>query len=334
MRFSLFKYATGILYGWTTVFDTVSPVRGPSPGGNAFIITGSGLDPRSWDDLFMAPVLDPKWVNISSGSGSVTTGAFHLQMETGATPGSVGGIESVYAWGDTQGEIRLILPPLLGYPTYPAVVVVSALTLYVDANNYSEMRLELDSAGVLQLRCDVYVGGSLVDELVKPFSWTTGLVMLKILRWGSEVLFIANGEVIFDSVRFVNAAAKFRIWMSNPGAVYNLQGVRVEWFYFRPFAVWQDQPVHDTVVVSDTRMRGLVPPSRDERRKDAAYQGLVNVYVVGASGTLGKKAAYEYYYIDGLKLLNSAQTDITMSVIDDAQLVTPPNEQKGLGGGY
>jgi|GEM_PF-5205800 len=334
MKFSLFKYGTGILYGWTTVFDTLDPLRGPSPGGNAFTIAGSGLDPRSWDDLFMAPVLDPKWLNISAGSGFVTTGPFHLQMETGVVSGSVSGVESVYAWGDTQGEIRLILPPLPGYPTYPAVVIVSALTLYVDANNYAEMRLELGSAGALQLRCDVYVGGSLVDELVKPFSWTTGLAMLKILRWRDEVLFIANGEVIFDSVRFILDAAKFRIWMSNPGTVYNLQGVRIEWFYFRPFAVWQEQPIHDTVVVSDTRMRGVIPPSRDERRKDAAYQGLVNVYVVGASGTLGKKDIYEYYYINGLKLLNSAQTDIRLSVIDDDQLVTPTGEQKGLGGGY
>lgn len=332
MRFALFKYGTGVLYGPSTMLDTVDPERGPSPGGNPFVLKGTGFDPRQWDDFFTGGVLDPtKWVDISYGSGSVSTGAFHLELVTGATPSSAAAIESVGQWGPTQGEIRFTLPPITVYPS--DVVTLMALTLWVGINDYAEMRLELGTEpGTLVLRCEVYRGGVLADERIKPLSWTAGMSMFKILRWNSDVYFYANGEEVFRSMRFVASAAKFRIYSTNGTTNYNLQGIRVQWFYYRPFAVFQDQPVHDSVVVSDFRMRGLVPASADIRRKPAAYEGIVHVHVVG-NGAYTKRDAYEYYYVDALKVINSAQKSTKFSIIDDPQLFTPQGEQKGLGGG-
>lgn len=332
MRFALFKYGQGVLYGPSTMIDAVDPERGPSPGGNAFVLKGTGFDPRQWDDFFTGGILDPaKWVDISYGSGSVSTGPFHLELVTGATVSSAAAIESVAQWGSTQGEIRFTLPPITDYPT--DIVVLMALTLWISANDYAEMRIELGTEpGTMVLRCEVYRGGVLADKLIKPLSWTTGMSMFKILRWGSDVYFYANGEEISRSIRFTNAAAKFRIYTTNGTTTYNLQGVRVQWFYYRPFAVFQNQPVHDSVVVSDFRMRGLVPASWDLRRQDAAYEGLVHVHVVG-NGPYTKRDAYEYYYVDALKVINSAQTDTKFSIIDDPQLFTPEGEGKGLGGG-
>jgi hypothetical protein len=332
MRFALFKYGSGVLYGHATNLDTVDPETGPSPGGNAFILTGEGFDPRQWDDLFEGATLDTvKWLDISSGSGAVATGAFHLELATGVTPGSASGIESTASWGDTQGEIRLQVPPINAYPS--DVVTLTALQLYVDASNYAQIRLELGtSPGTLLLHCEVYRSGSLNDKMIVPLEWTSGLSMLKILRWDTDLYFYANGAEIFHSFQFVNTAAKFRVFMDNLTTDYDLQGIRVQWFYYRPFAVFQNQPVHDSIVVSDFRMRGIVPASRDDKWKAAAYEGIVHTHVVG-NGTRTKRASYEYYYVEGLRVINSSQTDTQLDFIDDAQLFTPTGEQKGLGGG-
>jgi len=66
--YSAFKYGTGVLYGPVTTISAVDPAEGPAPGGNAFVITGEGFDPRQWDDDFTGAVLDTvKWTDISSG---------------------------------------------------------------------------------------------------------------------------------------------------------------------------------------------------------------------------------------------------------------------------
>ena len=331
-RYLTFKYMTGILYGYSTALNSVDPERGPSPGGNVFVLKGTGFDPRQWDDLFTGAVLDPlKWTDVSVGSGSVSTGSFHLELTTGAVANSIASIESVATWGSTQGEIRCTIPPISEYPT--DVVVLTAFSLWISVTDYAEMRLELGKEpGTLVLRCEVYRGGVLADEMLKPLSWTAGMSMFKILRWGSDLYFYANGNEVWRSVRFTNAAAKFLIYTTNGTTTYNLQGVRVQWFYYRPFAVFQNQPVHDSVVVSDFRMRGLVSASRDGKRVPAAYEGIVDAHVVG-NGVHTKGNAYEYYYVDALKMINSSQTDTKFSIINDPQLFTPTGAQKGLGGG-
>lgn len=331
-KFSTFKYTVGVLYGVTTAVSTVAPERGPSPGGNAFVLQGSGFDPRQWDDLFTGLILDPaKWADVSVNSGVVGTGAFHLELATGVVANSTAAIESVAQWGSTQGEIRFTLPPIAEYP--PDVVTPMALTLWISANEYAEIRLDLGIApGTLVLRCEIYRGGILADELIRPLPWTTGLSTFKILRWGSDLYFYANGSEVFRSVRFTDAAAKFRVYMANGTTMYNLQGVRVQWFYYRPFAVFQDQPIHDSVVVSDFRMRGLVPASMDVKLQPAAYEGTVDVHAVG-NGSHTKADVYEYYYVDALKVINSGQADTKFSIINDSQLFTPADASKGLGGG-
>jgi len=329
-KFATFKYGSGILYGTATSIDEVNPDRGPSPGGNRFIMKGVGFDPRQWDDLFDGVSLDTVlWTDLSSGSGSVSTGAFHLQLDTGATPGSVAGIESKTIWGNVQGEIRINLPRIAQYPS--DVVQLVALSLYVSATEYAIAYIEL-TPSVLQLRCEVYRNGALADELIVPLPWTTGVTMLKILRFGSDVYFYANGSLAYRSVRFSSTTAKFRIFSTNGSTSYSLAGIRVEWFYFRPFVVFQNQPVHDTVIVSDTRCRGIVPASRDVKHTEGAYQGLVDVSMI-ANGDYTKSNAYEYYFVEQFRVINSAQAQSKLSFINDPQLFTPEGEQKGLGGG-
>ncbi len=330
--FATFKYKSGTLYGHSTSLTSVAPETGPSPGGNAFIIEGTGFDPRQWDDFFDGLVLDPlKWLDISGGTGAVTTGAFHLGLSTGVNVGSVAGVESVATWTNTHGEIRVQIPPITEYPS--AVVVLSALQLCISAANHATISIELGAApGTLQLRCEVYLNSTLVDAMIIPLAWTSGLSMLKILRWGSTLYFYANGELVFRSVHFASTVAKFRVFASNLATAYNLQGVRVQWFYFRPFAVFQNQPVHDSIIVSDFRMRGIVPASRDDVWQAAAHEGLVDTSVV-ANGVDTSVDSYEYYYVAGLKVINSAQTETQLDIVDDAQLFTPTGSQKGLGSG-
>lgn len=328
MKYSLFKYGTGILYGYAGGLTSISPDSGPSVGGNAFLLTGSGLDPRQWDDDFEALALDPlKWSDVSVGGGAVATGALHLRLNTSVVAGDLAGIESVATWGDTQGEARLILPRLSVYPV--GSVTPFSFTLYVDALNFARFRVDL-TARVWTLWAEVYRAGLLVDSWSS--AWSVGLTSLKILRWGDSVWFIANGSVVFRSFQFVATAATFMLSADNGAENFAILDSIVEWFYFWPFAVFGDQPVHDTVLVSDYRLRGRVPESVDVANRGAAYKGPVDVFVV-ATATYALRAAYTYFYITGLTLVNSSQQDIKLQLIDDPQIESPVGK-KGLGEGF
>lgn len=329
--YSLFKYGTGVLYGPITAISAASPLEGPAPGGNAFVITGAGFDPRQWDDYFTGLVLDPaKWVDVSVG-GVVSTGPYHLELMTGAIAGSTASVESVMQWTSTQGECRVIISEPSALP--PSEVDVFVMTLWIDASNYAELYVRMDTQGNFKLCCESWVGGLKADELKTLLPWSTGLSIFKILRYNADLYFIANGTVVCRLPGFLGTLAKFRISTRNLLAAYDVNFTRVEWFYFRPFAVFQNQPVHDTVVVSDMRIRGRVPESRDIIWQFAAYEGLVDVAVV-ANGIAFSRDAYRYYFVYGLKTINSSQSGIEVSLINDAQLVTPSGESKGLGEGY
>lgn len=331
MRFSLFKYGSGVLYGIAADIYSVSPDTGPSTGGNEFYMTGIGFDPRHWDDLFTAAVLDPvKWVDISAGTGVVTTALPNLMMSTGFAPGSIAGIESVATWTNVQGEIRCTIPRYSVYPD--STVVCIGFQLYVDANNYCRLAVTCGTdSSQINLICEVYRNGAQKEFYTTP--WTSGTSMFKILRWGTDVYFVANGGVVFTSHDFSNAAATFRIYSENLAAAYDAWNTMVEWFYYRPFAVFENQPIHDTIIVSDFRLRGIVPPSIDNLRQVAAYAGLVDTSVV-ANGLDTMTDSYLYYFVDGLTVIDNVQSDTRMSLIDDAQVVTPSGYAKGLGEGF
>lgn len=331
MRFSLFKYGTGVLYGIATDIYTVDPETGPSPGGNAFSMSGIGFDPRHWDDLFTAAVLDPiKWLDLTAGSGTLTVASPNLTLSSGAVAGSIAGVETVSTWTNVQGEIRCTIPR---YTTYPATEVVCvALQLYVDANNYCRLSIRCGSAASsLYLYAEVYKGGALIEEY--ETAWTSGTSMLKILRWNSDVYFIANSNIVHHTRDFNATLATLRLYVDNQAAAYDVYNTQLEWFYYRPFAVFENQPIHDTVIVSDSRLRGVVPPSIDGIYKEAAYAGLVDTSVVG-NGSFTLADSYEYYYIDGLTVIDSLQQETKISLINDEQVVTPDGYVKGLGGGY
>jgi len=325
--YSTFKYGSGVYYGVSSHLDAISPDTGPSTGGNAFIITGANLDPQQWDDDFLAGSLDlAKWTDISSGSGSVSTGADHLQMDTGATPGSVAGIESVAGWTGIQAEVRAFIPAVTEYPDSSADVFVYQLR--IDANNHTVLKVTRGNAGVLTLTCESTIVSTVVDTF--STTWTPGLSTFKILRYGAILYFIANGIVIHTFRGFSVLPVFVRLWAANDPAVAYTASPTVELFKYRTFVVFGDQPVHDVTTVSDYRIRGLVVPSVDERGVEAAYAGPVDLAIVG-EGVLNVPDAYEYYYLDSLRVINSTQSDVKMSFISDDQIKTKTDIKKGVG---
>ena len=111
MKFSLFKYQTGILYGSVLTFDSISPDSGPSTGGQNFVVKGSAFEYPTFDDTFLSVILDPaKWVDISAGTGSATTGSYHLQLTSGATATGVGGVEMLTGHTNIQYEAKVNIP--------------------------------------------------------------------------------------------------------------------------------------------------------------------------------------------------------------------------------
>jgi hypothetical protein len=329
MKFSLFRYQTGILYGMALAFDSISPDRGPSTGGVDFVIRGDSFQFPSFDDTFTGVLLDPaKWTDISTGSGSVTTGSSHLQLSSGTTLGSIAGISMISSFTNIQYEAKVNIPPVTINPT--ATVTLFQMQNFVDANNQANLIVELGSTGTVTLRCQVYLGGSLKDEYTT--TWTTGVSTFKILRWNTDVYFYANGSLILLSKQGTLLSGAFRFFVDNRTTTYNIINTVVEYVINRPYVSFGDQVVDDLTVVSNTRARGLTPPSIDEREQLASYEGLVNVSVV-SNITQTQLDFYEYYYEDSLTLLDEVQFDLKFSQIDDATVRTPTLSSRGLGGG-
>ena len=328
MKFSLFKYGTGILYGTTLALDSISPDTGPSTGGQAFVIRGETLYYPTYDSEFTGVVLDPsKWTDISSGTGSATTGSSHLQLSSGTTTGSVGGIQMIASHTDVQYEAKINIPSVTVNPT--ADVILFEMQNYVDANNQANFYVKLDSSGNVTLNSDVYLGGTLKDTYSE--TWTTGVSTLKILRWSTDVYFYANGSLFYYSKQGNTSSAAFRFFVGNLTTTYNVYNTVVEYVKNRPYAAFDNQVVHDLTVVSDSRARGFTPPSMDGRGRSAAYEGLVDVSVV-SNATLTVTDMYEYYYVDSLTLVDEEQFDFKFSAIDDDSVKTPAASSRGLGG--
>ena len=104
--------------------------------------------------------------------------------------------------------------------------------------------------------------------------------------------------------------------------------VVVNSFSSKPFAVFGDTPVFDTVTVSDNRARGIVPPSLDLYGTEAGYAGLITVYFVSASVS-SLSNGYEYYFEKDLVLVSNQQDDIVLSIVDPI-VRTPANVRRGL----
>lgn len=329
-KYATFVYGDGTLYGSAVSWDVISPDTGPSTGNIAFTITGLGFESLAYDDTFEGATLDTlKWLDISSGTGSVATGSSHLEMDTGATTGAVAGVESLTSYLDIQQEFKVYIPKATVVPA--STVNACTVSLYVDSNNYAEISVDhgttVDS---LTLTCNVYVGGTLVDYLI-PIDWTTGSSVFKILRWGTDVYFYANGSLLFKSTRFVTTTAKIRAFTTNNAANYTVLST-VEYIKHRTFVTFGNQVVHAPVIVSDSRLRGITPPSLNDKDREAAYAGLEDVSVIGAN-TLTRSNYYTYYFEDVLVLLDNQQGGVKVSVINDSTVRTPRLSNRGLGEG-
>ena len=119
MKFSIFKYGTGILYGPSSSFTAIAPDRGPSIGGTDFVVFGSGFEYKAFDDDFSGGILDPgKWIDISAGGGSATVSNDLLHLSSGAFAGDVGGvIMNTAGFDHIQYEVKVNIPLVISFPS-------------------------------------------------------------------------------------------------------------------------------------------------------------------------------------------------------------------------
>ena len=303
---------------------------GSSLGGNAYLITGSGFVSEAYNDEFDGAVLDALlWSDISTGSGSITTDYPHLYLDTSSTNTSLAGIESANTFTDVQFEIKSYLYALSSYPS----VDINALSfmLYVDASNFARIKVNIAAyTAEVTLVCDIYVGGALISSYSED--WTLGYSTFKIARSGSTIYFSANGDLFYSSRDFIASAATFRILNDNSTIDYQAKAL-VDYFTERTFVKFDDQCDLNTIVVSDTRIRGIVPASLDDKEQVGGFAGTVDVDVTNAVGTSTSNDAYEYIYDNMLKLVNSSQSSFVLSLIGDEQIKTPSGSSRSLGGG-
>jgi disulfide oxidoreductase YuzD len=184
----------------------------------------------------------------------------------------------------------------------------------------------------LQLKVEVVKSGTTVDTYTYPLSWTYGLTLFKILRYNTNLYFYANGSLIFTSKHFLINASYYKIYSYNETEAYDISNINGEEFFFTPFVVFDGQVDDDPVSVSATRLRGVTPPSLDEKDQAAAYAGLVDITICCASCVTAPDA-FEYYFVEKLKLEDNRQSNVRLSIIDDDTVITPEGYNVGLGEG-
>ena len=189
-KFSTFIYHSGILYGQTTTFSSISPDTGPSTGGTPFVITGTSFLFETYDNYFYGPTLNPSfWSDISSGTGAIALGASHLHLTTGSTGFSVAGVEASTPISPAQFESRVVIQPVTESPI--SVVYPFVMESFIDNSNLANIAVRINTDRTLSLVCNVYNGGVFVDTYSED--WSTGTSTFKILRWNTDVYFYANG---------------------------------------------------------------------------------------------------------------------------------------------
>jgi hypothetical protein len=326
MKYTTFKYASGVLYGAELTLGTMSVDTGPSTGGTKFTLMGSNLTNTVYDDVFTGTSLDlVKWSDLSSGSGSVSTGSDHLELSTGTTTGSVAGIRSVQTFESCQFETKVTVPKLTIYPD--AEVVLIAYRIYIDSSNYAEMKLvQPAESGTPELIVNAVISGTSVDNF--STSWTTGVSTLKILRWKNYAYFYANGTLLFKTSRFLDSSAVLDLYVDNQTSTYNTVGGS-EYIKLKTYMAFDDQIVDDITVISAFRLRGTTPPSINSKEVLGAYKGYVDVSVV--TDTVYTRSNFFEYYFDNVLIVNkNDQFDVQLSVIGDSIVRTPVDSVKGL----
>jgi len=329
MKYSTFVYGSGVLYGPTIDFTDVLPATGPSTGGQNIVIIGEGFDYTSFDDDFTGVGLDgAKWTDISAGTGSVTTGANHLVLTSGAVAAGTGGIEMKTTFDNTQYECKVNIPRPTVYPL--SEVHIFTMQLYADANNHSTMSIILSTDKLFYLEVKITHGGSAVETYRE--SWTYGVSTFKILNWIDDTYFYANGSLFMKSKKHTRDVDTWRFYTTNDAATYDIDGVILEYVECKPFIMFDDRPIHDAVVVSDYRIRGVTPPSENVYGKDGAYAGLVAITVVAGTTSMDLDA-YTYYYVDELIALDDTANTVKVNIVGDSTIKTPLTVARGLGEG-
>ena len=328
-KFSTFLYHTGVLYGETMALDSISPATGPSTGGTPFILSGVAFEFTTFDDYFIGGSLDPvKWVNACTGTGALATGATHLVLSTGFSAGSISGVQMDNTSRNSQYEIRVNIPPIPFNPT--ATIELVTLSKNVDANNYALLSIRCSSTGSITLASEIYRSGSLLVS--ESIDWTVGISTLKILQWYGNIYFYANGSLVYSSKSFPSSLGSYSVYSYNGAAAYDVHDIIVEYVLNRPYAAFDNQIVHDLIVVSDTRARGVTPPSIDYKDNIAGFAGLVDVAIV-SSATISQSDFFDYYFVDKLTMVDNSQFTMKISDITDDSVRTPGTYNKGLGDG-
>jgi len=326
MKFSLFKYGTGILYGPSLSFTDVLPISGPSIGGTPFVVLGSAFEYTTFDDDFQGAILDPgKWSDISLGGGSATVGSALLHLSSGVVAGDIGAVIMNSGFDHIQYEVKLNIPIITVYP--PILVSLFKISFYADPNNYSNISIDLAADGSVTLSCVVYKGGILVGSY--SCAWTLGVSTIKLLRWRSVIQFYANGFLIYECKQANILTSFFIFGVDNLADNYAIFDTKIDYIINRPYVVFGEQIVHDVITVSELRLRGVTPPSIDSRDLEAAYAGDVHVHVV-TNAVQTKPSAFEYYFLPGLTLVDDKQFGYKVSDISDTTVRTPSLVNRGL----
>lgn len=313
--------------------STISPTEGVTTGGAVFYISGAGVTDFNGNDIFSGAVIDPKWSSIVSGSGSVSQ-LNGLTSRSGATPGSVSGLQLIQQVIDTDASVYFILRNNITSWVPDNTIILACYSIVYDANNLGRIFLQYNPIlKELKIITEIKKNGSSVvydvqkapDNIfseIKKIS-EPSLHKFRILRIGSRLIFLLDGKILLDDYKgnqFLDTQlCNLEFYVDNLTSTYDV----VTDFYnhrVETLILFDSSPVLKNEVVTTTVLRGLTPP-RDK-------SGVVSVSIVPFSDVSPTSVqSFTYSYPNELRVLNQIGTYLSLV---DTDLRNPLYVTKGF----
>lgn len=196
------------IYGWGASSAPIPPSGSPIliiqgsltasgliSGGDVFTILNSGLSNAAFEDTFTSGSLNlAKWTDISSGGGSVSTGA-GLNMSI-STAGGTAGIRTVASYKNFDVSVRFTYDNTIEQLFPSSDITFLRLTARIDATNNFTIATIWDPTRGPSLRTTITIDG--VTSTVLSNNVKSANKTLRLVRFGGRIQSYVGNSLLAD----------------------------------------------------------------------------------------------------------------------------------------
>lgn len=331
-------YGSGIVYGDFAPIDyAISPMNSKSSGGGKFVLTGSGFDPDNLSSGF-SDYLDYAFDYVTDWSYDVDNGIL-LQVDDG---GGYFTLNSKKFLKNFQYEVEFTLPKN-GNFSDEAYLQLSfdEGTGFSNASLNSRIVISVfERNGEYVIRylhpfefsdANDFITVNETDTRVGVKEITSGRNVLRVLNYDNRTQLFLNNKLLSDkSSKNPSTDQVLLLSLTDDKAGIDPYVVSIDRITYLPFMMFGDSILHNLKVVSDKRVRGLIPPSSDFKGRLGYYSGDVRVAIV--SGTTVYVTNDFNYFFEKELMIYTNNDGVELSILDPI-VKTPEQFSVGLGEG-